>query len=159
MKKVLIVIGLLLGAVKTNADVQVFEVYNDSNTYNQVTVSSAIIGGGTKQLLAASLVGATTSWLTLMENRRALKICNEDSTANLRCMVSLSSTSVSGDLDAAIIQPPALSTSFGEKIVAGACAVYAETARNLDNRIFIHWCVNDSGTGTSKVGVIQVRGK
>ena len=160
LKKALAVVGLMLGAVSANAAVDVFEVINDSVTYNQVTLSSAVLlgtGTGSLQVFTASLISGATSFPTLMENRRALELCNEDATVAVRCVVDLSSTSANGDLS--LSRPVLLSTTVGKKIAAGACVVYDMATRNLDGRILLPWCVNDGAAGTSKLGVTQVRSK
>lgn len=159
MKKTLLAVILALGAVSAFAETEMADVLNSSYTYHQVAVSSAVLAGGgsSLQLLSAQLVGAATSFTTLMENRKVLELCNEDATANMRCLVALSSTSAAGDLS--LPTPAGLGTSYGKKIAAGACYILGLRARDLDGRVFVPFCVNDSGTASAKMGVIQGRNK
>lgn len=159
-KKVIIAAMLLTaGAVSAYAEVEVSDVMNSSFTYNQVTVASAALAGTgvSNQLFSALLVSGATTFTTLLESRKVLEIHNEDASVNIRCLVDLSSTSASGDRSLTI--PGALSTSYGKKIAAGQSYILGLRARDNDGRVLLPWCINDGGTGTSKIGVIQGRYK
>lgn len=157
MKKFLVAGLILLGAcASARADIGVFDVMNDSFTITDVAISSHITGG-TRQLFTARLVGATTEFYNVLENRKVIEIQNIDTAANVFCRVALSSTSAAGDLS--LSAPGDLSTSAGRKIAAGGTVVWGLPARNQEGRVFVPWCVNDGAAGTVKLTITQGRTK
>ncbi len=143
-------------AVSARSDSGIFDIMNDSFTINDVAVSS-YVAAGTHQIFTAALSGATTSFPTLMENRKVLEIQNTDSTASVWCRIALSSTSANGDLS--LSAPGDLSVTAGRKIAAGGTWVLGLPARNNEGRVFIPHCVNSGGTGTAALTISQGRNK
>lgn len=157
MKKLLMLAMLVLGSVtEARAEAEVAEVINDSMTHVGVAVSSYVTGGSL-QVLSAVLASGTTSWPTLLENRKGVEIQNLSTTADVFCRVGLSSTSVNGDLS--LSPPGGLSTSQGMKIIPGNTRWLALRARNNDGRVFVPFCVNNGGSGTVNLEITQARSK
>lgn len=154
MKHWLMLAALIcFGSPAAHADVGTYDVMNDSITINDVSISSYT--AGTTALFTASLIGATTSFPTLMENRKVMEIQNVDSSNSAWCRISLSSTSANGDLS--LVKPTSLSTTSGRKISAGSSWILDLPSRDNTGRVFIPWCVNDGGSGALKLTLTQGR--
>lgn len=160
LKTALIGAILSLGAVSAEAYQDTLDVNFSSCTTMIVNVSSTSAAPAATALFSASLVGATTVFTTLQEDRDALFIQNLQiaGSTTVFCAVGLSSTSANGDL--ALTQPAVLSTSQGIAFQASEGAKRLPIApRNNAGRVLIPWCVNNGATGTTKVGVTQCRRK
>lgn len=157
LKKALLgLVAVFACSLSANADTGIYNIMNDSFTIVDVAISSHPTGG-TRQIFTASLNGATTSFLTLMESRKVMEIQNIDSTSSVFCRVGLSSTSANGDLS--LSAPVDLSITAGRKIAAGGSWVLGLPARDRDGRVFLPWCVNNSASGTIKLTISQGRTK
>lgn len=156
-KTALITMAMLFGPVIANAESGSYDVLNDSVTINIVSISSSVVGGQ-KQLMLGTLSGTTTGFQLLMENRKYLEIQNISATAGVFCVVDVSSTSASGDYGE-LTTPSTLSTTQGRYIAPYGSWTIALTARNSDGRVFLPFCVNNSGSATSKVALVQARSK
>lgn len=159
MNKTLTTIALVLGcvlSVHAEPGTGVYDIMNDSITINDVSISS-YIAGGTRQLFTAVLNGNTTSFPQLLSGRKILEVQNIDSTYDVWCRIGLSSTSANGDF--ALVAPLDLSTTAGRKIRPGGTWVLGLPPRDLAGRVFIPWCVNNSGSGTTKLTLTQGRNK
>ncbi len=148
---------ICFGSIAAKADTGVFNVLFDSCTFNTVAIASGttkLAVGGTNAILAASLNGATTSFLNLMENRKYLALSNPDATASIVVQVSLSSTSANGDL--ALTVPGALSTTSGLLIAPSKTEIVPVLSRNSAGRVNVLWGVNN-GTANKNLTITQCR--
>ncbi len=149
---------ICFGAITAKADTGVFSTQFDSCTFTTVLVSSAVLPGatGTNKLFAASLVGATTTFLTLQEGRKYLALSNPDASASIIVQVTLSSTSANGDL--ALTIPSSLSTTAGLLIAPSKTEVIPINPRNSSNgRVNVLWGVNNSGSANKNLTITQCR--
>ena len=152
-KKVLLVLGLMLGAINARASWEVRSELLGNCTSFAVTVASA----PATQLLSASLSGTTTTFLRLMENRTWLEIQNSTGNAHARAFVmfSLSSTTLADNLT--LSAPPELTINAGRMIPADGTYAAPIPARNQDGRILVPWAMNGSGVGSTVLQVTQCK--
>lgn len=155
--KTALVGALLFVSGAAFAEGEFADVVNDSAPFKTVSVSSYVNSAASNQLFSATLVSGATTWLDLLEGRKGFEIQNLSTTADVFCLIGLSSTSANGDL--ALSAPGLLSTSVGQKIAPGAVRWYGFRARNNDQRVFVPFCTNNSGSGAVTVGVTQVRNR
>lgn len=158
LKKTLVVLGLMLGAVSANAATEVFDVQLDTCTWVDVSVSSTVSNPAATQLLSATLIDPVTSFLKLMPDRKFIEIQNVSMTTFTYVFVEvgLSSTSANGDLS--LTQPTHMSKTVSEMIAPqGGKLRLALPGKNKDGRIFVPWAVNNGGVGTSPVVIKQCK--
>lgn len=156
-KSALITAIMLFGAVDAKADSGSYDVLNDSITINIISISSAVVGGQ-KQLMLGELTGTTTSFPMLMENRKYMEIQNISLSTGVFCVMGLSAASANSDVGEATT-PATLSHTQGRHIASGDSWLIPLTSRNRDRRVFLPFCVNRGGVGTSKIVLIQARSK
>lgn len=156
MKSILIALGLLLSGTRAHAVTEVDDIINTSITQYSITVGS-YVAAGLNQVSTATLASGATTFQNLVENRKSISIQNLSASANIFCRIGLSSTSANGDLS--LTPPSGLSTSAGLKAGPGGFITYSIRARDQDGRVFIPYCVNDGGSGTVSLEVIQTRSK
>ena len=153
----LALLALMLVPATVNADTGVFDVMNDSITVFGFNVSSAA-NSGPRQMFTAELQGASTGFPLLMEGRKVLEIQNIDATSDMFCQIALSSTSAAGDL--ALTAPASLSTSTAHLIAPKGSWILGLPAREQGTgRVFIPWCMNNSGSGNIRGSATQGRTK
>jgi hypothetical protein len=153
----------VVGAVEAHAAVETYEAPVTSCTVNQVSVSSSVTNSGGTALFSAALVGGTTTFQTLMDDRSHLFVQNTSTFATVACVVGLSSTSANGDLS--LTQPAQLAVGLGFILPPTANGVMGAqpatlpnlAARNSAGRVLIPWCVNGGGTGVAKVNITQCK--
>lgn len=153
---VLAAIVMLTGAIEALSAVEVDDVINDSITHYNIAIAS-YVATNQNQVSTATLAGGATTFQNLLENRKSISIQNLSTSANIFCRVSLSSTSANGDLS--LSPPEGLSTTVGTKAGPGGLLTFNLKARNQAGRVFVPFCVNDSGSGSSTLEVIQTRSK
>ena len=153
MKTWLVALALVCCGVKANASVEMrSELLSDCTSFS-VTVASA----PAVQLLSASVSGATTSFLKLMENRTLFEIQNttDVAAADMLVVIGLSSTSTAGDT--ALTVPTALSVTSGRLIGPEESWSVPLAARNGAGRVLVPWAVNRSGAGSVNAIVTQCK--
>lgn len=151
---------LMAGVVKAHALTETLDVNFSTCAVFTVNVASATTNNGATPLFSATLVGATTGFLSLQEDRDSLFTQNLSTFATVFCEVGLSSTSANGDL--ALTQPGGLSTSNGKVLSFRINGIsefvpFRVIPRNRDKRVLIPWCVNNGATGSAPVQVTQCR--
>ena len=160
LKKVLIGVALALGVVSAKADTGIYNVCNDSITFVTVSVASSTVLGtatGVNQLLSATLTGATTNFLNLLENRKYMAFSNPSATVSILLQVGLSSTSANGDLS--LVTPGNLSTTSGLVLSPASTLVLDLTSRDNSGRVFVPYGVNSGGSVAVPITITQCRSK
>ncbi len=155
MKHWLVAMALICLGSTANAAWETVETNKSNCTYLAVSVSSQV----PTQLLSATLTGATTSFESLMADRKTLEIQNVNGTAANYIVVGigLSSTSANGDLS--LTAPSLSTTSPNGRVVWGASEPYRENlvGKNDAGRVIVPWAMGALTTASTKVVVKQCK--
>lgn len=145
LKMALIVICSVVYVVNAKAATETFELGYSSCTYNTVAISSTGATAVSNQVFSAALSGSTTSFPLVMYDRKKLVLQNLDSTNDLFCSVSLSSTAANGDLS--LVAPSSLSATSGRMIVHGGGTWSANLSGKepKTGRTQVPWCIANAG--------------